>query len=92
MQPQLQPRTYRIRLYRDKDYERLSSRQNIAVLDFSAGPGLRATQGQLDGLVQSLAWTDGARGPRTLDYYLAVHDEVTGDLRCHWPATTWLED
>lgn len=91
MDPRPQPHTYRIRLYRD-DYERLQSRRYVAVLDFSPGPMLRATEGQLDGLVQSLAYADGARGPRTLTYYLTVHDDVTGDLHCHWPAKTWVED
>jgi hypothetical protein len=86
-----QPRTYRIRLYRD-DYERLSTRQYVAVLDFSPGPGLRATEGQLDGLAQALTYADGSRGPRTLTYYLAVHDAVSGDLQCHWPAKTWVEE
>jgi hypothetical protein len=85
-----QPRRYRIRIY-DNDYEVLSSRQYAAVLDFSPGPGLRATEGQLDGLVQSLAYTTGARGPKTLTYYLAVLDWTTGELQCHWPAKTWLE-
>lgn len=88
---QPQPRTYSIRLYRDET-ERLRGRKYVAVLDFSYGPGLRATEGQLDGLVQSLAYADGARGKRTLDYYLAVHDSVTGELYCHWPAKTWVED
>ena len=90
MQPN-QPRTYRIRIYRDNS-ERFRDRNYQAVLDFSPGPGLRATQGQLDGLVQALAYTDGARGKRFLDYYLAVHDAATNDLQCHWPATTWIED
>ncbi len=90
MQPQ-QPRAYRIRLYRDGS-ERLIDRHYVAVLDFSPGPMLRGTEGQLDGLAQTLAYADGARGPRTLTYYLAVHDEQTRELRCHWPAKTWVED
>jgi hypothetical protein len=92
VQPHQQPRTYRIRLFRDNDNQRLTHRQDIAVLDFSAGPGLRATQGQLDGLVQSLAYADNARGSRTLDYYLGVYEENSNDRRYTWPATTWLED
>ena len=90
MQPN-QPRSYRIRLYRDNS-ERFRDRSYQAVLDFSPGPGLRATEGQLDGLVQALSYTDGARGKRCLDYYLAVYDAATNDLICHWPAKTWLED
>jgi len=88
---QNQPRTYRIRLYRG-DYERLTGRNTVAVLDFSPGPGLWATHGHLDGLVQALARNDGANGQKVLDYHLAVHDEATDDLRCHWQATRWLED
>jgi hypothetical protein len=88
---QPQPRTYRIRLWMD-GYERLSTRQYVAVLDFSHGPGLRATEGQLDGLATSLAYADGARGPKTLKYYLAVHDTANDELLCHWPAKTWIED
>ncbi len=92
MQPQHpQPRTYSIHLYRDGT-QRLRDRKYVAVLDFSFGPGLRGTEGQLDGLIQSLAYADGARGKRTLDYYLAVIDSASGDVFCHWPAKTWLED
>lgn len=90
MDPRSQPRTYRIRLF-DGGMEVEKKRQWAAVLDWSPGPGLRATQGQLDGLVQSLAYAAGARGPKTLTYYLAVHDPATDELICHWPATTWLE-
>ena len=85
-----QPRRHRIRLF-EKNYEVLRDRKYAAVLDFSPGPGLRATEGQLDGLVQSLAYAAGARGPKTLDYYLAVHDWATDELQCHWPAKTWLD-
>lgn len=86
----MQPTTYRIRLY-DGDYEVEMSRRReyVYTLDFSAGPGLRATEGQLDALVSSLAYAAGARGPRTLNYRLAVHDAVTGEFVCSWPATTW---
>lgn len=87
----LQPRTYLIRLF-DKDYEVLRNRRNVTVLDFSPGPGLRATQGQLDALVTSLAYAAGARGPRTLDFHLAIHDAETGEPVCNWPATTWVAD
>jgi hypothetical protein len=84
------PRRYRIRIV-EKNYEVLTDRQYAAVLDFSPGPGLRATEGQLDGLVTSLAYAAGARGQKTLDYYLAVHDWDTGELKCHWPAKTWVD-
>ncbi len=90
MQPHAQPRTYRIRLY-DGHMEVNRNRPDVAVLDFSPGPGLLATKGQLDGLVQALAYAAGARGPKTLAYYLAIHNELTGELECTWPATTWLE-
>ena len=84
-----QPRTYRIRIY-DKNYEVLSDRNTMAVLDFSAGPGLRATEGQLDSLVQSLAYAAGARGPRTLEFHLRVEDWQTREHICNWPAKTWV--
>lgn len=90
MDPKPQPRTYRIRLLK-KQYEVNSDRKYVAVLDFSPGPMLRAAEGQLDGLVQALAWADGARGPETLRYCLAIHDSETDKLQCHWPAKTWLE-
>jgi hypothetical protein len=83
-----QPRTYRIRIF-DNDYEVLTHRRYVAPLDFSPGPGLRATEGQLDTLVHSLAYAAGARGPRTLDFHLVVEDPVTGTLYCNWPAKTW---
>jgi hypothetical protein len=76
----------------EKNYEVLTNRQYVAVLDFSAGPGLRATEGQLDALVQALSYAAGARGPKTLDIYLAVHDRESGDLVCHWPAKTWAAE
>jgi hypothetical protein len=85
-----QPRTYRVRIF-ENGYEHLKDRHNLAVLDFSPGPGLRATKGELDGLVQALAWTAGARGEKTLDYYLSIHDEETAERRCTWPATTWYD-
>lgn len=87
----LQPRTFRVRVY-DKNYEVLRDRPYVAVLDFSPGPGLRATQGQLDSLVTSLAYAAGARGPRTLDFHLVVCDAEDGVTVCHWPATSWVAD
>lgn len=87
----LQPRTYRIRIF-DKTYEVFADRPYVSVLDFSPGPGLRATQGQLDSLVTSLARAAGARGPKTLDFHLMVCDAETGVVVCHWPATTWVAD
>lgn len=87
---ELQPRQYRIRIY-DDNYEVLTDRRYSAVLDFSAGPGLRATEGQLDSLVQSLAYAAGARGPRTLKFHLVVQDWITGEALCNWPATTWAD-
>lgn len=83
-----QPRLFRIRLF-NKTYEELSDRDYVASLDFSPGPGLRATEGQLDALVQSLAYAAGARGVQTLDFYLVVQDRATGELQCHWPAKGW---
>lgn len=86
-----QPRTYRIRIF-DNDYEVLTQRRYVAALDFSAGPGLRATEGQLDALVQSLAYAAGARGPRALNFHLVVEDAATGILQCNWPAKTWVAE
>lgn len=85
-----QPRTYHLRLM-DGSMETESSRKHkyLTVLDFSTGPGLRATEGQLNALVTSLAYAAGARGVRTLQYRLAVHDAETGEFVCSWPATTW---
>jgi hypothetical protein len=85
-----QPRLYRLHLM-EGTYEPEASRKekHVAVLDFSAGPGLRATEGQLDALVTSLAYAAGARGAKTLKYRLAVHDAETGEFVCSWPATTW---
>ena len=37
------------------------------------------------------AATAGARGARTLNFHLAVHDWTTNDLQCHWPAKSWHE-
>jgi hypothetical protein len=88
---QTQPRLYRIRVF-NKNYEELSDRQYVASLDFSPGPGIRATEGQLDALVQSLAYAAGARGAQTLDFYLVVEDPDTGTLQCHWPAKGWYDD
>lgn len=89
MEPQPhQPCKYRIRVF-EKNYEVHRDRLYVAVLDFSAGPGLRATEGQLDALVQALAYAAGARGPKALDFYLVVQDWESGDLMCHWPAKTW---
>lgn len=87
-----QPRSYRLRLL-DGDYEVEMSRKRkyVYVLDFSAGPGLRTTEGQLDSLVSSLAYAAGARGPKTLNYRLAVHDAESGEFVCSWPATTWRD-
>jgi hypothetical protein len=86
-----QPRTYRIRIF-DNDFEVLSHRRYVAVLDFSPGPGLRATEGQLDALVQSLAYAAGARGPKTLGFHLVVEDPETGTSQCNWPAKTWVTE
>lgn len=83
-----QPRRYRIRVF-DKNYEVLRDRQYAAVLDFDPGPGLRATEAQLDNLVHSLAYAAGARGVRTLDFHLAVEDWDTKEQLCNWPATSW---
>lgn len=90
MEPQPQPRKYRIRLF-DKNYEVLTDRRYAAVLDFSVGPGLRATEGQLDALVQALAYAAGARGPRTLDFRLRVEDWESQEPMCDWPAKTWAD-
>ncbi len=85
-----QPRTYRIRLFEDYS-EKFRDRPLVAVLDFSPGPGLRATQGQLDALVTSLAYASGARGAQTLKYRLSIFDAESGAHVCDWPATTWHE-
>lgn len=77
-----QPRKYRIRVYAD-GVEVLADRQTLAVLDLTAGPGLRRAEGQLDRLLLSLARADGNRGDH---YHLAVEDWETGQLVCHWPA------
>lgn len=89
MQPQ-QPRTYLVRLHK-RNREALDGREYTTVLDFSPGPGLRATHGQLDGIVQALAWTDGARGPETLHYRLEIFDPEDRKNIRHWPATSWRE-
>jgi hypothetical protein len=88
-----QPRTYQLRLM-EGSYELESSRKNryVAVLDFSAGPGLRATESQLNALVTSLAYAAGARGVQTLKYRLAVHDADSGEFVFSWPATTWHDE
>jgi hypothetical protein len=86
-----QPSRYRIRLHDKRNREVFYDQKLAAVLDFSPGPGLRATEGQLDGLVQSLAWRAGARGPDTLDYYLAVSDWDTDTNPFHWPAKNWFQ-
>lgn len=89
--PRPQPRRYRIRVY-DRDREVLTLRQYMAVLDFTSGPQLRATEGQLDGLLQSLAYADGARGEKVLGYHLDVEEwEPPHDRVCCWPAKTWPE-
>lgn len=90
MDPKVQPRTYRIRLF-ESSYEHLRDRKFVAILDFSPGPMLRATEGQLDALAMTLTYQAGARGLKTLNYYLAVHDSETGELQCHWPAKTWAD-
>lgn len=84
-----QPTRYRIRLFK-KNAEVFYDRPYAAVLDFAAGPGLRATEGQLDGLVQSLAYAAGAREADTLNYRLVVCDWDTDRVVCNWPATTWV--
>ncbi|MGX6605686.1 hypothetical protein ACWKSP_26665 [Micromonosporaceae bacterium Da 78-11] len=83
-----QPSRYRIHVYK-KNTEVFYDQRIAAVLDFSNGPGLRATQGQLDGLVMSLAWAAGARDEDTLNYRLAIHDWDNDRLQMDWPATTW---
>jgi hypothetical protein len=89
--PHQQPRTYRIRLFEGGYQEHLKGEHHIAILDFSAGPGLLATKGELNGLIQALAWKAGARGEKTLTFHLSIEDETTGDRRCTWPATTWFD-
>lgn len=83
-----QPRRYRIRVY-DQGAEVLHGRQYAAVLDLTPGPGLRAAEAQLDALVQTLAYADGARGRRVLGYHLTVEDPDTGEELFDWPAKTW---
>lgn len=84
-----QPAQYRIRLYRKNREVTDYDQRFVAVLDFNPGPGLWATKGQLDAIVQSMAWANGARGEDTLQYHLAVHQALTDELVCNWPATNW---
>lgn len=86
--PNPQPRQYRIRVY-DRDQEVLAGQHYMAALDFTPGPSLRATEGQLDALLQSLAYANGARGEKVRGYHLRVDEWPTGQLVCHWPAKTW---
>lgn len=86
MEPQ--PRQYRIRLF-DREREMPVNPPYAAVLDFTPGPGLRATEGQLDALVQALAYAAGARREKVLNFRLIVQDWVTGQQVCSWPAKTW---
>jgi hypothetical protein len=83
-----QPDKYRIRLYK-KNQEVSYGQHYGAVLDFCAGPGLWATKGQLDALVQSLAWVDGARDEDTLKYRLSIHEWDTDRHFMDWAATSW---
>lgn len=85
---QQQPRRYRIRVF-DQGAEVLTDREYMAVLDLTAGPGLRAAEGQLDALLLSLAYADGARGERVRGYRLRVEDWTTRDFVCDWPAKSW---
>lgn len=85
-----QPRPYRIRLY-DRGAEVLAERRYLAPLDLTPGPGLLATKGQLDALLLSLAYADGARGERVRGYHLRVDDWNTQETVCDWPATSWPE-
>lgn len=87
-----QPRCYRIRLFKKTNREALNGQEYTYVLDFSPGPGLRATQGQLEALVQALAHKDGARGKDMLNYHLEVEDYEDKRQKKLWPATTWLDD
>ncbi len=84
-----QPRCYRIRLFRKNREVGYGDEHLAVVLDLNPGPGLWATKGELNGLVQALAWADGARGEDTLNYRLAVHDWDTDRLIMHWHATNW---
>lgn len=83
-----QPRRYHIRVF-DRDREVLADRQYLAVLDLTAGPALRASEGKLDALIQSLAYAAGARGDKVRGYHLLVEDWTTKQFECHWPANTW---
>jgi len=86
MEPQ--PRRYRVRIF-DRDRELLGDRQYMAVLDLTSGPSLRAAEGQLDALVQALAYAAGLRGERVLGCHLVVADWDTGKKHCDWPAKTF---
>lgn len=90
MESKPQPRRYRIRVF-DRDREVLTTREWMAVLDFTDGPQLRATEGQLDALLQSLAYANGARGEKVRGYHLDVEEWGTGQVVCCWPAKTWPE-
>lgn len=85
-----QPRRYRTRVFFDGG-EVLTHRSYLAVLDLTAGPGLAAAKGQLDALLQSIAYDHGARGERVRLYHLLVEDWDTRTPVCHWPALSWPE-
>lgn len=86
-----QPGKYRIRLFK-KNQEVDYGKHYMVVLDFYPGPGLWATKGQLDAMVQSLAWKDGARDEDTLKYSLAVHDWDSDQKLMDWQATNWITE
>lgn len=91
MDPQPQPRRYRIHVYNGR-HEVLTERDYMAALDFTDGPQLRATEGQLDALLQSLAYADGARGEKVRGYHLDIHEWNEPHRKvCCWPAKTWPE-
>lgn len=84
-------RRYRIRVF-DKHSEVLEDRKHWLSLDLDGGPSLREAEAKLDGLLQTLARRDGARGQRVADYRLQVEDWVTGEALFDWPARTWPTD
>lgn len=84
-------RRYRVRLYeRNRDITP-GEAPIMAALDFTDGPGLRTTEGQLNELVTSLSYAAGMRGERTLQCHLRVEDWESGRVVCMWPATSWKE-
>lgn len=89
MEPKPQPRKYRLRIYREYE-EVLTTREYLAVLDFSNGPQLRATEGVLDAYLQTLAYAAGARGDKVRDYHLDVVEwDDNSRVVCCWPAKSW---